>query len=224
MATDPKLNRFGETPVPVMSVDAIGVAPECVIELAQPFAPFPPATNHYPGVRHIVAERDGAAFDYIVNLLEEATPYLAGAFDFDRFELTEASFSMVTVPPERLTFVQRAPHFDDVDPNIIAVLHYLADCAGTAFFRHCETGMEMISPATLGAYVEAARRTPAGVGYVGLDDPYFSCTGKVAGVAGRLVAYPASALHSGIIPTGFEPSTDPFRGRLTTNIFIRVRR
>ncbi|MEO1968780.1 MAG: DUF6445 family protein [Sphingomonadaceae bacterium] len=48
----------------------------------------------------------------------------------------EAGFSLVTTPHRQLSPVQRTPHFDSVDPDFYAVMHYLASCAGTAFYRH----------------------------------------------------------------------------------------
>lgn len=224
MPDNPALNRFGRAGVPVMQVDAIGPEPARIVALASALAPFPPARNNYPGLRRIIGEKDREAFAYAAALLDEATPYIAGAFDLDGFTLVEASFSLVTTPAGQLAPVQRAPHFDDVDPDLYAVLHYVSACAGTGFFRHRATGVEVVTPDGVTAYVEAARRSLTGTGYVGLDDPAFECTGRVEGLAGRLVAYPARALHSGIIPPGFAASTDPAAGRLTTNLFIRARR
>lgn len=207
-----------------MRVDAIGWDTDRAIALARGMGPFPPARNNYPGHRRLIAAGDDAAQAYVTDLLEAAAPYLAGAFDLDAFDLVEASFSLVTTPPERLAAVQRAPHFDDVDPDLIAVLHYLTDCEGTAFYRHRETGIEVVNAACLDTYVGAARRLVPPSGYVGRDDPHFECTGSVAGRAGRLAAYPASALHSGLIAPDASFSADPVTGRLTTNIFIRARR
>lgn len=224
LPSDPALHRFGAARVPVMSVDAIGWDIHRPTALACAMAPFPPARNNYPGVRRIIRPGDGPAHVYVVDLLEAAAPYIAGAFDIDRFDLVEASFSLVTTPPAALAAVQRAPHFDQVDPDLIAVLHYLTDCEGTAFYRHRASGIEVVTESCLDAYVGAAQRRVPPPGYVGRDDPDFECTGSVAGKAGRLVAYPASALHSGLIPHGAVLSAEPALGRLTTNIFIKARR
>lgn len=207
-----------------MHVDAIGWEPDRAIALAGAMGPFPAARNNYPGLRRLIGPNDGPAQSYVTDLLEAAAPYLAGAFDLDRFDLVEASFSLVTTHPDRLTAVQRAPHFDDVDPDLIAVLHYLTECEGTAFYRHRQTGVEVVTAASVDAYVGAVRRGTPLPGYVGQDDPHFECTGSVAGRAGRLAAYPASALHSGLIAPDASFSADPAAGRLTTNIFVRARR
>lgn len=220
----PVLCGVGDDLTPVMTLDRIGPATAAIIAMAAALAPFPPARNNYPGLRRIVGERDAAAFAYVVALLREATPYLAGAFDLDGFDLVEASFSLVTASAATLSEVQRAPHFDDVSPDHYAVMHYVAPCAGTAFFRHRATGIEVVTPATVDRYVAAARATAAPTGYVAGDTAGYECIGRVEGRAGRLVAYPAALLHSGVIPPSFVGSDDPAVGRLTTNIFIRARR
>lgn len=221
---DPALHRFGAAGIPVMTVDVIGWEPGRVIDLARSMVPFPPARNNYPGLRRLIGREDEVAYGYVVDLLEAATPYIAGAFDISGFDLVEASFSLVTTPPTALGSVQRAPHFDDVDPSLFAVLHYQSDCEGTAFFRHRATGTELVDLSSLDTYVAAARGAAPPPGYVGRDDPQFECIGSVAGRAGRLAAYPARALHSGLIPPGTVLSADPAVGRLTTNIFIRANR
>lgn len=217
--------RFvGESGTPVLTVDGAGCAPAEVVEIAAALAPFPRAVNQYPGLRRCFDERDAAAWSYATGLLRAIAPYVSGAFDIDGYDLVEASFSLVTTPPGALTPVQRTPHFDSVDPDLYAVLHYLAPCAGTAFYRHRQTGLETISVATVDAYVAQARRdaAQAAADYVRGDTAAYACTGHVEGSAGRVVAYPARLLHSGMIPAGFHGSADPRAGRLTANFFIRA--
>ena len=69
----------------------------------------PSAGPYYPGIRRIVSKADPDAWSYVEATLRAASPFLGGAFDFDRFTLIEASFSMVTAPPETLSPAQRAP-------------------------------------------------------------------------------------------------------------------
>jgi hypothetical protein len=219
----PRLDRFGVEQTPVMTLDGAGPPVAEIVKLAAALGSFPAAGNHYPGLRRMLTEGDGAAFDYVVGVLEAAAPYIAGAFDLDRFELIEAGFSLVTTRPEALSPVQRAPHFDTVEPDVFAILHYLSETDGTAFFRHRATGVEVVSSKNLDRFVAAARRTPAPAGYVHASNAHYERTGMVEGRAGRLVAYPGGVLHSGLIPIDFEPSVDPARGRLTCNMFIRGR-
>jgi len=223
-AVNAVLHNFGEAGTPVMVVDGIGPEPCDVVPLAAQLAPFPPAGNNYPGVRRVLAPADAAAWSYALALIEAATPYIAGAFELDGFDLVEASFSMVTTPAGALAPVQCAPHFDSVDPDYYAVLHYLSDCDGTAFYRHRAAGIETLSAATYDHYVSVARSDRPQPGFITDSTDAYVCIGKVAGIAGRLVAYPGRLLHSGIIPARFAGSNDPTHGRLTTNIFIRGHR
>lgn len=221
----PERQLIGQSSTPVLTVDGLGPEPAEVAALAGKLAPFPPATNNYPGLRRVLGESDGSAWDYVIELLQQATPFLAGAFDLDGFDLIEASFSLVTRHPAELSPVQRMPHFDSVDANFYAVMHYLSPCDGTAFYRHRDSGIELVGPDTVDAYVAAARRAAvaAPAQYICGDSPAYVQIGSVEGLAGRLVAYPGRLLHSGLIPEGFQGSSDPQRGRLTTNMFIRGR-
>ncbi|WP_447406945.1 DUF6445 family protein, partial [Clostridium perfringens] len=60
--------------------------------------------------------------------------------------MVDASFSIVTTPPEKLDVRQRVPHCDAFRADRIALVHYLAPEGGdgTAFFRHRSTGFETI--------------------------------------------------------------------------------
>lgn len=204
-------------------VDNIGPPPADIVAIADAMAPFPPAPNNYPGHRRIIAEGDVAAFAYVRALLEAASPYLAGAFDLDHFALVEASFSLVTTPADRLTPVQCAPHFDGPDADLLAVLHYLSPTEGTAFFRHRDSGIERVSADWLDAYVAAMQRKTPHPGYVFGSTATHEEIGRVEGLVGRLVAYPVNLLHSGLIPPGFAGSVRPSEGRLTCNMFLRIR-
>lgn len=213
----------GETKTPVLTVDDIGAAPTDIASIAAGLAPFPAAANNYPGLRRILTSQDQQAWDYVMALLECASPYLAGAFDLDRFDLVEASFSMVTVSPQALQPVQRIPHFDSVEPDFYAIIHYVSGCAGTAFYRHVPTGTETVSAENVDRLVAQMRVDAAQspTAYFNGSNSSFEKIGWVDGVAGRLVAYPGHLLHSGIIPDDMCFSHDPMIGRLTTNIFIK---
>ena len=219
----PKRILVGHQAAPVLTLDEAGLHVAEIASIAAALAPFPPATNNYPGVRRVFGPAEHAAWNYVFDLLEAAKPYIVGAFDLDGFELVEASFSIVTTQPARLTGVQRVPHFDSVDADQYALLHYVSPCSGTAFYRHLPSGIEIVTPQNVDSYVAQARaaaaRAPAA--YIRTGSPDYAQTGKVDGAAGRLVAYPANLLHSGVIEEHFPGSPDPEVGRLTTNIFIR---
>ncbi|KRC78988.1 DUF6445 family protein [Sphingomonas sp. Root241] len=219
----PELRRFGTSQSPVVVIDGFSGDAQAVIDVAAALAPFPSsAGTYYPGLRRILSERNLDAWHYVERLLDTVAPFLGGAFDFVRFDLLEASFSMVTAPPETLGPAQRAPHFDSADPDYVAILHYLADTPGTAFYRQRSTGIEAITEANRDAFVAAARReSPALTGYTNGSNDHFEQIGRVEGHADRLAIYQGRLLHSGLIPEGFDFSADPRRGRLTANLFVK---
>lgn len=218
----PALRRFGEGRHPVVVVDDFTGDVGAIVEIAAALAPFPlNRDNFFPGVRRHITREDQAAFAYATNVLENAGRFIGGAFNYDSFDWVEASFSIVSAPPETLTPPQRAPHFDSSDPADLAVLHYLSDTEGTAFYRHRLTGIEQVNAANCDRFIHHAR--PAALtarGYIQDSDPHYERIGLVEGVADRLVIYRGSLLHSGIIPPGASLSTDPRRGRLTANLFV----
>lgn len=219
----PALLHIGECASPLLIVDGAGPEPQNVIALAEVLAPFPKAQNNYPGIRRILSESDVDAWAFVISMLEAAKPYIAGAFDLDGFDLVEASFSMVTTPPHQLSPVQRVPHFDSTDSDLIALLYYVSDCLGTAFYRHRATRVEIVTAETVNAYVAAAKiaAVRAWPEYFRDGDAEYERIGSVDGPAGRLVAYPGRLLHSGIIAPDFIVDDNPATGRLTANIFLR---
>lgn len=219
----PELRHFGTSQSPVVVIDGFSGDARAVIEVAAALAPFPSsAGTYYPGLRRVLSEADDAGWAYVRRTLEAAAPFLGGAFAFKRFDLLEASFSMVTALPETLAPAQRAPHFDSADPDYVAILHYLADTPGTAFYRQRSTGIEAIAEANRDVFVATARReNPALSGYTNGSNDHFEQIGAVEGHADRLAIYQGRLLHSGLIPEGLDFSADPRRGRLTANLFVK---
>lgn len=221
----PALHRFGQSQTPVVTLDGASGDPAAIIEIAAALAPFPADHGtYYPGVRRHITAADAAARGYVDRLLTAAVPYIGGGFDFNGFDLLEASFSMVTAAPDALIPPQRIPHFDSTDPGYVALLHYLSDTPGTAFYRQRMTGIETVTERNMASFIHTAKRESPGLaGYTRGSNAYFEQIGEVAGVADRLVIYQGCLLHSGIIPEGMTFSDDPRRGRLTANIFIKGR-
>jgi hypothetical protein len=226
-----ELRQVGTSQSPVVVIDDFTGAAEAIAGLADELAPFPVIQrgNYYPGHRRIIGETDEKAYSYALATCESAAPFIGGAFGVDSFDLDEASFSLVTLRPDQLQPIQRAPHFDSPDQNIYAMLHYLRvpPGSGTAFYRHRTTGIERITDANLGLFVGKARwelaRLPAGSGYIHGSDEFYDEIGSVEAVPDRLIIYHGSLLHSGIIPNGMSFSADPREGRLTSNLFVRGR-
>lgn len=221
----PELRHIGEARSPVVVVDDFSGAVGEVVDLAAAMAPFPSsAGSYYPGLRRPIRSTD-RAFAYIERLLEAAAPFIGGAFEVDSFDLLEASFSMVTTPPGALEPAQRAPHFDSTDPDYLALLHYVSDTPGTAFFRQRATGIEMVDDRNVDRFVAAARTASDDLtGYIHGSNRHYERIGQVEGVRDRLAIYRGAMLHSGIIPPDMAFSTDPRAGRLTANIFVKGRK
>lgn len=225
----PELRRIGSLQRPVVVIDDFSGGAHEVASLADELAPFLSAggQSYYPGVRRMIKPADAAANDYVEQLCRRAAQFIAGAFDFDGFDLIEASFSMVTTDPARLLEPQRMPHFDSTDQSYLALLHYLRvpEGTGTAFYRQRSTGIEVVTDENLADFVRAAQAEvklmPRNSGYIGGSNEYFERIGAVEAVPDRLVIYQGSLLHSGIIPPGMKFSADPRQGRLTANIFVR---
>jgi len=221
----PALHRFGEGRHPVVVVDDFTGDVEAVRAIAAALGPFPASQgNHYPGLRRYITPADSTAYAYATRLLEDAATFIGGGFDYDVFDWIEASFSIVTTAPDRLSPPQRAPHFDSTDPGYLALLHYLSDAAGTAFYRQRLTGIEQVTEDNLDLFVESARPAAATArGYIQGSDAFYEQIGMVEGRADRLVIYHGSLLHSGIIPRDAALNSDPAAGRLTANLFVRGR-
>lgn len=222
----PELLHFGEGRHPVVTIDDFTGDAAGWRDLAAAMAPFPANRGtYYPGLRRRVGEADGDAFERVRALLADAAPYIGGGFDLAGFDLIEASFSMVTTRPDALGLPQRVPHFDSPDPDYLALLLYLSDTPGTAFYRQRSTGIERVTRDNLSTFVEAARPESAEMrGYIRASTPQFEQIGAVAGLSDRLVIYRGALLHSGIIPEDMNFSIDPRRGRLTLNLFVQGRR
>src|SRR5690606_12192128 len=137
-------------------------------------------------------------------------------------------YSLVTMPPERLAFLQRVPHVDSVAANGLATVHYLfrGDWGGTAFYRHRATGFESVDESRQQAYFaeleQESRHEDATDGYIRGDSPLFERIDAVEGVFNRLVVYRRNSLHSGDIDNARIPPADALAGRLSINSFIDI--
>lgn len=220
-----KLLRIGRSRSPVIVIDEFTGNVEQVAALADELAPFPAIQdNYYPGVRRLIGKADSRAYAYALETCERTAPFIGSAFAVPGFDLEQASFSIVTVPPDQLQPIQRAPHFDGPEPNLFALLHYLRvpEGSGTAFYRHRATGIERVTAANLPLLERARSGELAELppGYVGGSTAAYEQIEMIDAVADRLIVYHGSLLHSGIIPASMRFSADPREGRLTANFFL----
>lgn len=185
------------------------------------FLSFAPIGEHYPGVRAPVAPA------MLRPMLARIAPVAAEVFGIARLDVVDAFYSLVTTPPARLAPIQRLPHFDEVSPHRLALLHYLApnESSGTAFFRQRSTGFESVDAARLPAYraaldADLTRHGLPGPAYIAGDTPVFEQLAVHQGRFNRAILYRSNTLHCASIPPDMALSDDPLTGRLTVNTFL----
>ncbi|WP_019516415.1 DUF6445 family protein [Sphingomonas sp. Mn802worker] len=218
--------NHGSENQPVVVIDAFVSDPHGLREDAS-FLSFSQIGEHYPGIRAVVPE---AMLRPIVAAL---APVVRDVFGLGDLSVVDSFYSLVTTPPDALAPIQRLPHFDEVSPTRLALLHYLADdgersdedIGGTAFFRQRSTGYESVDAARLPAYRAAladdlAAHGIPNAGYIGGDSPMFERVARHTGRFNRAILYRSNTLHCADIPAGMPLSADPFNGRLTVNTFL----
>ena len=219
-----RITPIGRSREPVIAVEDALLDPDSAIEQAANlrFEAADEGRGGFPGVR---ARAPRALAE---TLVEGAMPLVERVFGLERASLSgvDASFSIVTAPPEALHPMQRIPHIDTRDPRRLAMLCYLCRgrMGGTAFFRQESTGLEQVAPDRFDAYYAARRsdvaRLPPDRGYPGADMPGYTETAHFEARFNRLLVYRSCSLHSGVIPSDTRLSADPRLGRLTVNIFL----
>lgn len=214
---------IGSEGAPLLIIDNLVAEPELLIEKAAGSS-FTPQGAFFPGVR---ARAPLSYRQFLADIIKPLLPALGmrpGALTFPM-----AHYSLVSRPVEQLVFQQRIPHIDSVDGNGLATVHYLfrGGWGGTAFYRHRQSGFEVIDATRRDAYfrsLEDQRRSHdvPGAGYISGDTELFEQVAKVDGVFNRMVVYRRNSLHSGCIDNERVPPPDPLQGRLSINTFIDV--
>ncbi len=224
---DPRVEVFavGETATQVLVVDGLMTGGESLVDHAAEVATLAPVkagANFYPGVRAPAPQ------PYVQALVRTLRPYMTQVYGVPasgRAGVT-CALSMTTLAAAEATLIQRLPHIDTTDPYQLAVLHYLCgpEHGGTAFYRHRETGLEMIDEARSRPYMMTLMGQMSGPevqpGYIRDSSALFEKIGAVEAAFDRIVVYPSRLLHAGILPD-VPASLDPRVGRLTVNTFYR---
>ncbi len=178
--------------------------------------------GHYPGIRAPVP------VDVVNGFLDPFLGLIADTFGHPCAPaLIESFYSIVTTPPERLTPIQRLPHFDGLEVERIAMVHFLGedDQGGTAFYRHRATGYETINQARHPGYDAALHRDVATHGmptpaYISGDTAIFEQIGRISARPNRALIYRSHLLHCADLSNAITLSPDPKIGRLTVNTFL----
>jgi Family of unknown function (DUF6445) len=225
MATDGwslSVERQGSEHEPVIVIDNFAPNPNRFISDAAMLS-FAPVGIHYPGVRAPVARA------MLTPLLTALSPVIHDVFGHADSEIDDAFYSLVTTPPAALTPIQRLPHFDGVERERLALLHYLSPqmAGGTAFYRHRSTGFETVTTARLNRYrtaldVDLAREGMPPASYIDGDTGIYDCIARYEGRFNRAILYRGNTLHCAWLPDARALVNDAETGRLTVNTFLRA--
>jgi hypothetical protein len=215
------IERHGDEAQPVVIIDRFANAERFRDDAA--FLAFAPIGPHYPGIRAVVAPA------MLRDLLARLAPLAAEVFGSAGLEVVDAFYSIVTTPPAALAPIQRLPHFDEVSPTRLALLHYLSpdEGSGTAFYRHRSTGFESIDAARLPSYraaldADLRRHGIPDPRYIAGDTPVFERVALHRGRFNRAILYRSNTLHCAHLPEGMTFDPDPDTGRLTVNTFLNA--
>lgn len=224
-----EVHEVGHSKSKIIVIDELLTYAREVVDAAAALPAFPAETRTgYPGKRYQIGPGDKAS-SCVMDIMRKAGPLIQSHYEADNFRVSEASFSMVTIPRPEMSKRQRIPHYDWDDPSYLAImlhLHHVPD-TGTAFYRHVASELELVSPETapeLRGFVQAelAEYCSDPIGAGGQPDGNYNKIFQVEARFNRLVIYQGCLLHSGYFPPDFDYSGDPWTGRLTANIFIQT--
>ncbi|KLE32283.1 DUF6445 family protein [Aurantiacibacter gangjinensis] len=219
-----KVHQFGTEREPVVQIDEFSGMVDELLKAGRQ-AQYQEGGAAYPGIRSWIEPT------YLERRRELMMQAMVHVFGFQQGVSCEAStFSLVTKAPEDLSPIQRIPHYDHSEGQLIAVMHYLLgpETGGTAFYRHKRTGFETITPEREAAYDAGLQADEATYGippaaYFHGDDERYELIGEIEARPDRLILYRGRLLHSGVIPDPAALTGDPASGRLTINMFLRGR-
>jgi len=219
--TTAQVHHIGRERQPVIVIDDFAADPHSIIEEAAQLQ-YTPIGPHYPGIRaNVPAARVRAFLAPIVDLL--FSTFQCGT----ELQVLEAYYSMLTTPPADLRPIQRLPHFDGVERERLALLHFLSTDrpSGTAFYRHRSTGLESVDAVHYPSFSAAVTRDAALHGlpepaYISGDTAMYEQVASFEGRFNRLLVYRGHVLHCAYLPDGLSYSPDPRKGRLTVNTFL----
>jgi len=219
------VREVGRERTPVIVIDDFAAATDRLVECACAAADYgPDPTSLYTGLRAKLPR------DYVVAVLNRLFALFVQVYRVPTdlgMKPVHAVYSLITTPEAELEPRQCAPHFDNARPYYLAVLHYLnagAFC-DTGLFRHRGIGLERVTPETVDDYIRAReawteRHGPPPRAYVKGSNEQFVLYERIEYRPNRLVVYPGSLLHSGLVDPAVDIDANPRTGRLTANIFV----
>ncbi|QBE65816.1 DUF6445 family protein [Pseudoduganella lutea] len=216
---------------PVLIVDDLLLDPEAMLAWAESGAAFQRQEgDFYPGIRKPL---DMAYASEVYAQLRDLllATFGAGGDAAVTPPITPLScmLSLATTPQEALRPIQSVPHFDSVERNLIASVHYLCDerFGGTSFYRHRSTGFESMDAQRIAGYAprlkqEVMRQGARSFTYIRGDTALFERTASVDAKFNRAIFYRSNLLHSGDIAVDAGLSAVPRGGRLTANTLATI--
>jgi len=225
----PKITKLviGEERTPLLIIDGFANNPEHIIEFSGDGSGFKgDPQNFYPG------KRKGLPNQYSEQICQQYLPLFQTFFGFEQALSAKPVISALAIadtPIEKLRPMQMIPHIDTPQSNQFAVVHYLCspEHGGTAFYRHKQTGFEVVTQERLYEYGSQVKKeaianqlhkTPC---YMHGSNTMFEQLYSVGASMNRAVIYPSNFLHSGNI-NPLLLSASPQQGRLTIGSFILV--
>lgn len=215
---------IGAEGAPLLVIDNLVSDPDRLARKAAR-SQFVGQSSMFPGIR---AQAPPSYESFLETTLKPLLPECFG-LEPGRFVFPMCHFSLVTLPPGKLQFLQRVPHIDSVSGSGLATVHYLfrGDWGGTSFYRHRRSGFEYVDEGRREEYFRCLEGESRGsdvpnAGYIDEDTTLFKRIAKVEGVFNRMVVYRRNSLHSGSIDNAHIPPADPLTGRLSINTFIDV--
>ena len=226
-ASSPQVFAVGEERTPVIVIDDFALDTGDVIRYAVQSASFATDETYvYPGVRAKPPR------EYIQEIVRALGPSLGQVYSIPAglALAVNSYYSLVATPPAELQVLQRVPHFDSTTRYFYAITHYLnpGEFGGTGLFRHKPTGFENVTDDRIQAYARAGDAYLREHGdppaeYIRATDDHYELFEAIDYRPNRLIAYPGSLLHSGLIDPDMDINPDPATGRLTANFFMRFR-
>ncbi|ESQ77720.1 DUF6445 family protein [Asticcacaulis sp. AC402] len=219
------LRRVGREGHPLLVIDDVLLEPDALVAIAAE-APFsPPTGTYYPGLNAPLPR------SYLETLLPVLRPSFERAFAItsDTPLVANGFFALATHRLEDFGPWQKIPHYDQLRPDHLAMVHYLCrgQGGGTAFFRHRTTGFESVTQQRRETYLitvqdELDRVGDKLSGFTGPDTPNFDMTDSVEIRFNRLIVYRSNVLHCALFD-GARLEANVHAGRLTANCFFRPR-
>jgi len=211
------IRRIGNEEAPLVVIDNFIQNPE---ELAADAADadFHPVGSYYPGLRTSVP------MPYPLAVYQFTRHVIADVFGLAGKDVIDSrcNFCLITKRADEVGVRQRIPHCDSPDTNVIVVLHYLfhAPFGGTSFYRHRQTGFEMVTAERKDAYEACLAEELAASelkDYIEGDSPLYERIAAVPAAYNRAVIYRSASLHTADVGAGFTYDPSPKTGRLTAN-------